>query len=91
MFFKQKDPFEDKVKCDECKHWIDKRDAKIVRRTYEGWHDLGEEIYCPMHKKSYDRTDEFRDIDRKIKVCYFKTLPEHEIEVDENGNEIKKK
>lgn len=47
------DPFVDKVKCEECKHWIDRDDASKVKahhllsRPFDEW-------YCPMHKKPYD-------------------------------------
>lgn len=45
------DPFKNKVKCEECKHYVDKSDAFSVKI----WSDFGETImwYCPMHKKPY--------------------------------------
>lgn len=90
MFFKQKDPFEDKVKCYECKHWIDKSDAQVVgfTRVYSFNDRYDCKIYfCPMHKKSCDRIFQNNCTTKR----YFKTIPAHEIEVDEHGKEIKKK
>lgn len=46
------DPFKDRVKCQECKHWIDRSDASIVK-TVSSW-GIHEYWYCPMHKKSYN-------------------------------------
>ncbi len=46
------DPFADKVKCEECKHWIDKKDASSV--SYFSW-TRETNWYCPMHKKPYTR------------------------------------
>lgn len=47
---REKDPFADKVKCGECKHWIDRSDAQIVL-MYIPWKI--EAFFCPMHKKPY--------------------------------------
>lgn len=46
------DPFADKVKCDECKHWIDKSDAQQVSCT--GLYNFIRS-YCPLHKKPYSK------------------------------------
>lgn len=55
--FKQKDPFEDKVKCNTCKHWIDKSDAQKVETTFLNLFSMENpsfEYYCPEHKRAYD-------------------------------------
>lgn len=46
-------PFVDKVKCAECKHWIDKSDSSSVR-IVGLYSDML--YYCPMHKKAYDES-----------------------------------
>lgn len=47
------DFFVDKVKCDTCKHWIDKEDAQNV--WHYGAYIIGriDNWYCPEHKKPY--------------------------------------
>jgi len=45
------DPFADKVKCNECKLWVDKSDASKVRHL--GLFGEVVEWYCPTHKKPY--------------------------------------
>lgn len=50
------DPFADKVKCDECKHWIDKSDAQEVHVMNSPWRDGNTlEYFCPQHKKNYTK------------------------------------
>jgi len=46
------DTFADKVKCAECKHWIDKSDSFPV--TVNAPFADSVQHYCPMHKKPYD-------------------------------------
>ena len=75
-----KDPFGDMVKCEVCRHWIDKEDAQIVFFNTFGVY------YCQMHKVPYDSVVSWRGESE-----YFKTIPEHKIQVDINGKEIKKK
>jgi len=56
--FCRKDPFEDKVKCEECKHWIDKSDAQEVAnlRLVHFWPgSRTSSYYCPLHKKPYEK------------------------------------
>lgn len=45
------DPFKDKVKCEECKHYIDKSDASSVKSV--DMFGVNTDWYCPMHKKPY--------------------------------------
>jgi hypothetical protein len=47
----QADPFEDKVKCTTCKHYIDKLDAQEVKVSGR-WHE--KRFYCEMHKVPYE-------------------------------------
>lgn len=67
------------VKCDECKHYVDREDAQTVevltmfRR--EQW------TFCPMHKREYDRVDS-RD---GKKARYMRFVPAHYEEVGEKG------
>lgn len=63
-----KDPFEGKVKCDECKHYIDRYDAQKV--TIDSYMCGRSEIcYCPVHKKPYDQIDRYSNI-----PIYYKTM-----------------
>lgn len=48
------DPFKNKVKCEECKHWVDKTDASVV--SYSGSFGYYYSYFCSMHKKPYTRT-----------------------------------
>lgn len=69
------DPFEDKVKCEECKCWLDIEDSQAIRANY------GQVYYCGVHRKSYSRIvsdNPFRTNNR-----YFR-----EIECDKDGNPI---
>lgn len=69
------DPFKDKVKCHECKHWIDKSDAhKVEVNSYYAV----TEYYCPMHKKPYTR---------KIS-CMYPVSYYGEVGMDEDGTPI---
>ena len=56
-----------KVKCEECKHVIEKKDTQKVKRTVV-WTNAGGisrsifiEYYCSICKKPYDRTYEHYD------------------------------
>ena len=74
-----KNCFEDKVKCEECKHWIDKGDAQRIEvRVLYHFDENSDEFYCNMHKKKYDRK-----IISTSNISYFK-----EISVNENGEPI---
>ena len=75
-----KNCFKDKVKCEECKHWIDKGDAQRIEvdlRSYF-YDNSKDEFYCNMHKKKYDRK-----IIYASSIFYFK-----EMLVNENGEPI---
>jgi hypothetical protein len=72
MFCKQKDPFADKVKCEVCKHWIDKVDAQKVKKVWEGRYSTTDDLfYCPEHKRPYDKM--FTSL-CSIGITYFKTM-----------------
>lgn len=100
MLFAKKKPEPKPVhlKCQDCKHLIEKEDAQVLKSG---------EVYCPEHKKNYQRVElDHQKCNRSISyfthesVCFdeqekcveifYKTIPEHEIEVDKNGKEIKK-
>lgn len=49
------DPFKDKGKCDECKHWLDKYDLQVVK-VYSNYGSY-ESRFCPLHKKPYSRRE----------------------------------
>ena len=91
IFRKQIEKIEsEKVKCDECKHWVDKEDAQEI--THESYYDdffsqQTIDYYCPMHKKPYEVVKSYIGGD----IVYSKLIPEHYIEVNEKGQEIKKK
>lgn len=79
------DPFADKVKCVECKFYLDKSDAQKVEVFQEpyygiaGWDDGERVIYfCPAHKKPYDRHIRWPS-ERFIK---------NNVEVSEKGKQI---
>lgn len=89
----------EQVKCEECKHWIDKVDAQEISNASS--HLLGSEqdalYYCLMHTKKYDKVSYRYDLKGKfvgiighaISPIYLKRIPEQWIEVDENGKKIK--
>ena len=45
------DPFKDKVKCRECRCWLDKSDSHEVDVCY----GMDTQYYCHAHKKPYSR------------------------------------
>lgn len=56
----------------------------------------GIEYYCPMHTKPYDDINNISIVDKfgrylGCREVYYKRIPEHLLEVDVNGKEIKKK
>ena len=68
------------VKCDECKHIIEKEDAQcvITKDIYSPSYILtSSNYYCPMHKKPYSRI-----VDR-IGESYYA-----ELEVSEDGTPV---
>lgn len=70
----------DEVKCDTCKHKIDRADAQIV--------DCGSRmtmIYCPEHKKPYSRTEINWEPDEKTGYNAQRQAYYAELEVDEQG------
>lgn len=74
-----------KVKCETCKHWVDKVDAQKIVDKFWGSFGLNETnlFYCPMHKVPYDVIWQ-TNLGKK---SYFSSA---EREVDEKGKEIKK-
>ncbi len=81
---------EGEVKCETCKHKIDRIDAQECKKAWQGFYNfiLGvytDKIYfCPMHRVKWDV------INTIGKTKYYKTIPAHEVEVDKNGKEKKK-
>ena len=65
------------VSCEDCKHLIRLEDAQRI--MYDEWLEM---YYCPEHRKQYDELYDGK---------FYKKIPAHEIEVDKNGKEIKKK
>lgn len=82
MFDKKcSDPFANKVKCETCKHWLDKDDTKKVPVFYShnGYEIFQDNLYyCPEHKKHYEKK-----VLSKDKYRFYNLL-----EVDLNGNPI---
>lgn len=74
------DKFKDKVECETCKCWLDKKDAFVV--TDFPYPHV--EYYCFTHKKPYS----MRQILLGSTIKYF---IEKKVEVDVNGKEIKLK
>ena len=85
------------VKCEECKHRLDKEDMQGVEvrknadttyhlGTWSGGSYIGYDYYCPMHKRPYDKIEKIAG-----KMCYEKFVSEHWVRVDIKGQEIKKK
>ena len=57
MFWNKKEEKKEKeeklqVKCDKCKHYIDKADAQAILSTWL-YYDFTV-YYCPMHRRLYD-------------------------------------
>ncbi len=84
--FRQKDPFADKVKCEECRHWVDNIDAypvlhnDLCRFRYTSPVSSSETLwYCKLCKKEYFKIT----TDGLGETRYYK-----EIEVDEKGEPI---
>ena len=83
------------VKCETCKHWIDKEDAQKVKTG--GWRNI---FYCPMHNVLYGEMEEkYENEISEHGYCtstlitrkYYKIIPEQRVECDKNGKIIKKK
>lgn len=74
------DPFEDKVKCEECRCWIDLSDAKIVEVVYDVWGG-DKKNYCHAHAKPYQKVHYYSTQDKKPQ--YF-----GEVEMTEDGKPI---
>jgi len=69
------DPFADKVKCETCKCWVDKKDAQIQSGiSFMGRYS---DYYCQAHKKPYDRM-----------INCFPPIYLKELSVDENGEPV---
>jgi len=85
MFFrKEKDPFENKVKCYKCYCWLDKRNAQEVpvhTRLFFGYEQGTSRYFCGAHRVPYLKAR----YDHGGSVGYF-----DEVEVDEKGNPVKK-
>lgn len=80
MFWcKQTDPFENKVKCEECKLYTDKSDAQKVKETNTRYYEQAEIYYCKAHKVPYDEC-----FTNRAGLCfYFKRM-----EVDKDGTPL---
>ena len=51
------DCFEGKVKCSECKCWLDKKDAHLVtNESYLIGYGKWEDYYCQAHKPKFSKT-----------------------------------
>lgn len=99
MFFKTKEVKAEEeiseVKCEVCKHKIDRIDAQTVMCEYCfsscGSRIIGDWIrdinayFCPMHTVNYDIRR-----NRYGVTTYFKNIPATEQEVDKDGKPIKK-
>ena len=75
------DQFADKVKCDDCRCWMDKSDAKRLEVSAD-WL-VYDEYYCQAHKKPYSRTKRYYLKDTAIWKFFA------EVEVNESGVPIK--
>lgn len=67
----------EQVKCETCKHWVDKTDCQEV--LVENGCDGYKTYFCPIHKVKYD-----------LIRCgaFFKIVPTTEQEVNEQGKPI---
>ncbi len=72
----------EQVKCETCKHWVDKADCQTVHYT-DFW-GMTSSYYCPIHNLPYDSK-----INLGGMIKYFKTIPAHEEEVTETGEPVK--
>lgn len=71
-----KNPFEGKVKCNECAHWIDETDAQKV--SVDASYNSYVRTYCPLHRRAYSRMSVYG-----MSVIYFA-----EVSVSEDGTPI---
>lgn len=69
------DPFANKVKCEECKHWIDKIDAQeVIQRDMPNISlflfdsGISKLYYCPKDRKPYEEHD------ARAKDSYYKKI-----------------
>ncbi len=71
------------IKCDVCAHLLMKEDIKVVE--FSGTDKVTNfplyAHFCPEHAPKYDYV---------LNNRYYKTIPQHDIEVDKNGKPIKK-
>ncbi len=72
-----------KVKCETCKHWIDKEDAQKVTTNVVSFTTSSNSMlyYCPMHKKPYTQKLMFIRVDTETK--YF-----GKVEMTEDGTPV---
>lgn len=74
------DPFKNKVKCEECKHYVDKYDAQEIKENTRSlyWDGTKTLYYCPMHRKPYQR----------VRHSSYGTSYYAEVQVEEDGTPL---
>jgi hypothetical protein len=82
----QKDCFANKVKCQECKCWLDECDAYKTELKVPYSLSTRSEFYCFPHRKKYNEIHYHEDYPEVSNLKYFGS-----VEMDEEGNPIKKK
>lgn len=79
MFFRK-----EQVKCEKCRHYVDKVDCKVVIKRFDGFGYYSpsyiDRYYCLLCKPEYN----FVEGDR-----YYKTIPEHRVRVNKDGSDYK--
>lgn len=78
----------EKVKCETCKHYVDKGDAQEVITDSTSGSSL---FKCPLHRVPYDKIllESMGRYDEILHLSYYKKIPEHFVKVNEKGQEIK--
>lgn len=83
----------EQVKCETCKHYIDKIDAQAVE-IGEGWDGKRPvkfyHYYCPMHRKPYDVSRSSYNYEFEMhEFKFWRIIPEHQEQVNQDGTPYK--
>lgn len=74
------EPAPTQVKCDECKHYVDRADAQFVELV--GKYGYSKLMYCPMHRRPYDRVDSTGETTIMLRLVekHYEKVPPAEME-----------
>ena len=97
MWFRKKEEKKKQVKCETCKHYVDKEDAQEIE-VFNHVCGKEKEYYCPLHIVKYDFVEyTYRSPNyvwgggfTKEKREYYIEVPAKKVRVTEKGKVIKK-